>query len=157
MTQAQIDAYADASGDHNPIHVNPEAARAVGLPGTIAHGMLSMGFLGQFLTNWITTQPSGGWIARLRVRFQGMVFAEDTLTCRGALTAHEDNHRKPRRLDRQPARRAAHHRGCGGRARPGVGQRLTAEDAKDAEVRREGSRDQAERRGRGDTHGGRRG
>jgi acyl dehydratase len=94
VTQAQIDAYADASGDHNPIHVNPEAARAVGLPGTIAHGMLSMGFLGQLLTNWITTQPSGGWTRRLRVRFQGMVFPEDTLTCRGAFTAHEDNRRR---------------------------------------------------------------
>ncbi len=90
VTQAQIDAYAEASGDHNPIHINPEAARAVGLPGTIAHGMLSMGFLGQLVTKWITTQPSGGWIERLRVRFQAMVFPGDTLTCRGARRERQD-------------------------------------------------------------------
>jgi acyl dehydratase len=90
VTQAQIDAYADASGDHNPIHIDPEAARAVGLPGTIAHGMLSMGFLGQLLTNWITTQPSGGWIARLRVRFQAMVFPGDMPTCHGVLRERQD-------------------------------------------------------------------
>jgi acyl dehydratase len=90
VTQAQINAYADASGDHNPIHVHPDAARGVGLPGTIAHGMLSMGFLGQLLTNWITKQPSGGWIERLRVRFQAMVFPGDTLTCHGALSERQD-------------------------------------------------------------------
>jgi acyl dehydratase len=93
VTQAQIDAYADASGDHNPIHINPEAARAVGLPGTIAHGMLSMGFLGQLLTNWTTARPSG-WIARLRVRFQAMVFPGDTLTCHGVLRERQDERQR---------------------------------------------------------------
>jgi acyl dehydratase len=86
VTQGQIDAYADASGDHNPIHVNPEAARAVGLEGTIAHGMLSMAFIGQLLTDWLTTTPAaGGWLARLKVRFQGMVRPGDTVTCKGVL------------------------------------------------------------------------
>jgi acyl dehydratase len=88
VTQARIDAYADASGDHNPIHINPEAARAVGLDGTIAHGMLSMAFLGQLLGDWLGARATpGGWVARLRARFQGMVRPEDTLTCRGALGA----------------------------------------------------------------------
>lgn len=36
-------AYADASGDHNPIHLDDHAARALGLPGVIAHGMWTMG------------------------------------------------------------------------------------------------------------------
>lgn len=88
VTQAQIDAYADASGDHNPIHVNPEAAKAVGLDGTIAHGMLSMAFLGQVATDWLASHGHpGGWLNRLRVRFQAMVRPEDTLTCRGVLVA----------------------------------------------------------------------
>jgi acyl dehydratase len=91
VTQAQIDAYADVSGDHNPIHLNPDAARAVGLPGTIAHGMLCMGFLGQLLADWIATQPSGGWVRRLRVRFQAMVFPGDTLNCRGVPGERRDN------------------------------------------------------------------
>jgi acyl dehydratase len=87
ITQEQIDAYAEVSGDHNPIHLNPEAARAVGLDGTIAHGMLSMAFLGQLLTDWLAqrTSESGttGWVARLRARFQAMARPGDTLTCRG--------------------------------------------------------------------------
>jgi acyl dehydratase len=86
VTQTQIVAYADASGDHNPIHIDPAAARAVGLDGTIAHGMLSMAFLGQVVTDWLAGQPQpGGWLARLRVRFQAMVRPGDTLGCRGAL------------------------------------------------------------------------
>ncbi|HEX6799588.1 MAG TPA: MaoC family dehydratase N-terminal domain-containing protein [Ktedonobacterales bacterium] len=85
VTQPQIDAYAEVSGDHNPIHVNPEAARAVGLDGTIAHGMLSMAFAGQLLTDWLAAQgTAGGYVRRLRVRFQGMVRPGDTLTVRGA-------------------------------------------------------------------------
>jgi acyl dehydratase len=84
VTQALIDAYADASGDHNPIHVNPDVAKAVGLDGTIAHGMLSMAFAGQLLTSWLSgLQERGGWISRLRVRFQAMVRPGDTLTCFG--------------------------------------------------------------------------
>jgi acyl dehydratase len=87
VSQPQINAYADASGDHNPIHINAEAARAVGLDGTIAHGMLSMGFLGQLVTDWLAAQPTtGGWVSRLRVRFQAMVRPGDTLTCQGVLT-----------------------------------------------------------------------
>lgn len=90
VTQDQINAYAEVSGDHNPIHVNPEAARTVGLDGTIAHGMLSMAFLGQLLTDRLASQGAkGGYVARLRVRFQGMVRPGDTLTCRGALAKRE--------------------------------------------------------------------
>jgi acyl dehydratase len=88
VTQAQIDAYAGASGDHNPIHTNPLAARAVGLDGTIAHGMLSMAFLGQLITDWLAAQPArGGWLVRLRARFQAMVRPEDTLMVHGVLVA----------------------------------------------------------------------
>lgn len=95
VTQEQINAYADVSGDHNPIHINPEAARAVGLEGTIAHGMLSMAFLGQLLTDWLAQQPErGGWVARLRVRFQAMVRPGDTLTCAGALGPSADGRQR---------------------------------------------------------------
>jgi acyl dehydratase len=89
VTQAQIDAYADVSGDHNPIHINPEVARSVGLDGTIAHGMLSMAFAGQVLTDWLAVSPGHGRLGRLRVRFQAMVRPGDTLTCRGVLRASE--------------------------------------------------------------------
>jgi acyl dehydratase len=86
VTQAQIDAYADASGDHNPIHLDEAVARSVGLDGTIAHGMLSMAFLGQVATDWLAGRSqAGGWLARLRVRFHAMVRPGDTLACQGAV------------------------------------------------------------------------
>lgn len=43
VDRAMIAAYAAASGDHNPIHVDDAAAQALGLPGVIAHGMWTMG------------------------------------------------------------------------------------------------------------------
>jgi acyl dehydratase len=43
LTRADLAAYAQASGDSNPIHADDEAARAVGLPGVVAHGMLTLG------------------------------------------------------------------------------------------------------------------
>lgn len=89
VSQAQINAYADISGDHNPIHINAEQARAVGLNGTIAHGMLSMAFAGQLVTRWLTQRP-GQRLARLRVRFLAMVRPGDTLTCRGVLAGARD-------------------------------------------------------------------
>jgi acyl dehydratase len=100
VTQPQIDAYADVSGDHNPIHINADAARAVGLDGTIAHGMLSMAFLGQMLSDWLTALPDpGGWVARLRVRFQAMVRPGDTITCHGVLSEASDTESGRRRLE----------------------------------------------------------
>lgn len=103
VTQTQINAYAEVSGDHNPIHIDPEAARAVGLEGTIAHGMLSMAFLGQLVTDWsrdlsAAAPGSSGWLARLQVRFQAMVRPEDTLTCRGVLVAGSEAGRQSLQL-----------------------------------------------------------
>ena len=43
ITRDDLRHYADASGDHNPIHLDPQAAMAANLPNTIAHGMLVMG------------------------------------------------------------------------------------------------------------------
>jgi acyl dehydratase len=47
-----LKAYADASGDHNPIHQSEEFALSVGLPNVIAHGMLTMALVGKFITDW---------------------------------------------------------------------------------------------------------
>lgn len=43
LTRADLAAYAEASGDSNPIHADDAAAQAVGLPGVVAHGMLTLG------------------------------------------------------------------------------------------------------------------
>ena len=44
--------YADASGDQNPIHQDEAFAKSVGLPDVIAHGMLTMGLVGQYVSEW---------------------------------------------------------------------------------------------------------
>lgn len=90
ITQEQLRRYADASGDHNPIHLDEQAARRVGLDGVIAHGMLSMAFLGQFINQQIADIP-GARIAELRVRFINMVRLDDTLTCLGVVKSKAIN------------------------------------------------------------------
>ncbi|MDQ2942180.1 MAG: MaoC family dehydratase N-terminal domain-containing protein [Candidatus Dormibacteraeota bacterium] len=77
FTKEQIAAYAEASGDRNPIHLDDEFARKVGLPGVIAHGMLQMGLAGS-----IAAEAAGGpeKLRRLYCRFAGMVLPGDVVT-----------------------------------------------------------------------------
>jgi acyl dehydratase len=79
VTKLQLVKYAGASGDYNLIHTDDETARTVGLDGVIAHGMLSMAFLGEYLC-WLAGPES---VRRISVRFAEMVRPGDTLTCRG--------------------------------------------------------------------------
>jgi len=77
FTKDQIATYADASGDHNPIHLDDDFARSVGLPGLIAHGMLQMGIAGT-----VAAEAAGG-VARLRrlqCRFAATVVPGDTVS-----------------------------------------------------------------------------
>jgi acyl dehydratase len=92
ITQEQLRRYAEASGDYNPIHLDEQAAKQVGLDGIIAHGMLSMAFLGQFVNLQIAAIP-GARIEHLMVRFHNMAHLGDTLTCLGKVntrTTQED-------------------------------------------------------------------
>ena len=52
IDRALLLAYANASGDQNPIHQNEEFALSVGLPNVIAHGMLTMALVGKYVTDW---------------------------------------------------------------------------------------------------------
>ena len=79
ITKVQLVKYAGASGDYNLIHTDDETARRVGLDGVIAHGMLSMGFLGQYLVHLAGPEN----VRRLKVRFRQMVRPGDVLTCKG--------------------------------------------------------------------------
>jgi acyl dehydratase len=77
----QIRAYAQASGDNNPIHLDDEFARKVGLPGVIAHGMLQMGLMAN-----VAVAAAGGdprRIKRLGCRFAAMVLPGDKVTFSG--------------------------------------------------------------------------
>src|SRR2546430_14454276 len=64
ITREDLRRYAAASGDPNPMHTDEEFARNAGYPGVFAHGMLSMGYLGEFLVQ----AGGGGAIPRLRGR-----------------------------------------------------------------------------------------
>ena len=52
LDRKMLKAYADASGDQNPIHQDESFALSVGLPNVIAHGMLTMALVGTFITEW---------------------------------------------------------------------------------------------------------
>ena len=91
LEQIQLTRYAGASGDFNPIHQDDAFARAAGMGGVFAHGMLSMGFVAQALTDW----AGAGTVRKLGVRFAGLVRLNDTVTCRGrvlAKTSKDDTH-----------------------------------------------------------------
>src|SRR5258705_11801469 len=83
IQQIQLTRYAGASGDFNPIHQDDEFARAAGMGGVFAHGMLSMGFVGQAVTDW----AGAGTVRKLGVRFAALVRLKDVVTCRGRVVA----------------------------------------------------------------------
>src|SRR5438309_8154855 len=74
VTRADLVRYAGASGDFNPIHWNDRVATAVGLPGVIAHGMLTMGLAARAVTAW-TGDPAG--LVEYHVRFGRPVVVPD--------------------------------------------------------------------------------
>jgi len=84
LTQDQLNAYADASGDHNPIHVDPQFAVATPFGGTIAHGMLVLAFIGEMMY----AAHGGAWLAsgKLRVRFKAPTRPGDTVTASADLS-----------------------------------------------------------------------
>ena len=95
LTRADLVRYAGASGDTNPIHWSDRIAAAAGLPGVIAHGMLTMALVGRLLTEWIG-DPGG--IVEYGVRFARPVVVPDddagvVLTVTGVVTEIRDDGR----------------------------------------------------------------
>ena len=70
LTRDSLVRYAGASGDFNPIHYRDDFATAVGLPGVIAHGMLTMGVSVQVVVDWV---GDAGKVIDYGVRFTKMV------------------------------------------------------------------------------------
>ncbi len=79
--------YAGASGDYNPIHIDEEFAKAVGLPGRILHGMYTMSQVAR-----AQTEAGGGpqSLRRLNVRFRGMGLPEQEITVRSTVRGEAD-------------------------------------------------------------------
>jgi len=74
VTRADLVRYAGASGDFNPIHWNDRFAREVGLPGVIAHGMLTMALVGRAVTHWAGAPDA---VVEYGVRFTRPVVVPD--------------------------------------------------------------------------------
>lgn len=81
IDQDTINRYSEASGDYNPLHVDPEFARKTRFGGTIAQGMLSLAFISQMMTD----QFGHAWIngGELEVSFLAPVRPGDSITARG--------------------------------------------------------------------------
>jgi acyl dehydratase len=79
--------YAGASGDFNPIHIDEEFARQVGLPGRILHGLWTMAQVAR-----AHTETFGGpdRLKRLSVQFRGMGMLEQEITVRGTVDSTDD-------------------------------------------------------------------
>ena len=77
--------YAGASGDFNPIHIDPEFARQVGLPGNILHGLWMMAQVARGSAQLAGGDPRA--LKRLSVQFRGMGFPEQELVVSGTVKA----------------------------------------------------------------------
>lgn len=75
--------YAGASGDFNPIHIDPEFAKAVGLPGNILHGLYTMALLARANAALAGGDPKA--LKRLAVQFRGMGFPEREIVVSGTV------------------------------------------------------------------------
>ncbi|NLH80825.1 MAG: dehydratase [Phyllobacteriaceae bacterium] len=79
ISRTQLALFAGASGDHNPIHIDVDFARAAGHADVFAHGMLVMADLGRLRTDAF---PIGA-LRRFSTRFTAITHVHDRLTCRG--------------------------------------------------------------------------
>jgi acyl dehydratase len=82
VTRSQLVRYAEASGDHNPIHTSVRAAEEAGLSGVIAHGMLTAAAMGLPFSPYL----EHGYVKELKVRFSGMVYLGDEISVGGNAT-----------------------------------------------------------------------
>lgn len=87
ITQKDINLYAEASGDFNPIHVDEAFAAQTPLGGTIAHGMLILAYLSEMMTEafgdcWLES-------GKLSVRFKAAARPKDTIAAKGKIDSIE--------------------------------------------------------------------
>ena len=86
LSREMLAQYAEASGDLNPLHLDPAFARKAGFDDVIAHGMLGMALLGRLLTDNFPAQR----LLNFNARFAGIVPVGETLRCRAMLESVED-------------------------------------------------------------------
>jgi acyl dehydratase len=82
VKREEVKAYADASGDQNPLHQDDNFARSVGFPGIIAHGMFTMAHLTKAITDWL---GDPGALKRMKVQFRAVVFMDEEMVAKGRI------------------------------------------------------------------------
>lgn len=103
LTRDSLVRYAGASGDFNPIHYRDDVAESVGLPGVLAHGMLTMGVAISPVQAWL---GESGWIRSYQVRFTRPVVVDpdkghtvSVSAAVGVINANEDGATESVRVD----------------------------------------------------------
>ena len=82
ITETQLVMYAGASGDFNPIHTVHAFGEKAGFGGVIGHGMLSMAFVGQIMTDWVGAKA----LKKLSVQFRAVTKPKDVITIKGTVS-----------------------------------------------------------------------
>jgi acyl dehydratase len=82
ISRSTLALFAGASGDHNPIHIDIDFAKSVGLDDVFAHGMLGMAYLGRFLTLFVDQKN----LRSYSVRFSSITQVGAELKCSGKVT-----------------------------------------------------------------------
>lgn len=85
ISRTTLALFAGASGDHNPIHIDIDVARAAGMDDVFAQGMLSMAYLGRVLTDWVPQTN----IRSFEVRFSAITPVHAAPTCSGRVASIE--------------------------------------------------------------------
>jgi len=86
LTRTDLVKYAGASGDFNPIHHDEGFAKMAGNPTVFGHGMLTAGFVGKCVTDFVGVEN----LRKFKVRFATRVWPGDTITCQGRVTRKYD-------------------------------------------------------------------
>ena len=91
VTREDVRAYAQASGDLNPLHLDDEVARAAGFPSVVAHGMFTMAHLANCVVRW-----AGGaeHVRRFKVHFRAPVFLRDEIVAGGTVRSVDPEARR---------------------------------------------------------------
>lgn len=79
LSREMLQSYARASLDPNPIHLDDAAARAAGLPGVIAHGMLIAGLIQERAQRFRVESAPAAQMDRFQIRFKGMSFPAEEI------------------------------------------------------------------------------
>ncbi|MCV7220291.1 MaoC family dehydratase N-terminal domain-containing protein [Mycolicibacterium elephantis] len=86
ISRTTLALFAGASGDHNPIHIDIDAAKAAGFDDVFAHGMLSMAYLGRLITSWVPQSQ----LRALSTRFTAITPVLAQPTCTGTVTSIDE-------------------------------------------------------------------